>query len=340
MKTIILCGGGTAGHIMPNIALVPALSRFKVVYLGVKNSMEEEICKQNNVEFVPIEAVKFSRTDLFKNLSIPFLLPKCINNCKNVLERLSPNVVFSKGGFASLPVTLASKRLNIPYVIHESDYTMGLANKLVAKSAKVVMTNFKSAYNGKNAMQVGIPLRATLFSPKTSSSILESLSLPLRPTLLATGGSAGASKINDLIFQNLDKLTQKYNVIHLTGKGKGKDIKKHGYLSLEFAQNMGELYKCSDVVVSRAGATAIAEIKALGKRAILIPLSKKASRGDQIKNAHAVKSDHIVVIEEENLTNKLLLSTIEDLLKKDINTGEKSGLSVYEIADVLYKISL
>lgn len=340
MKKIVLCGGGTAGHVMPNIALLPYLKRFKVVYLGCKGGIEEDLCKQHNIDFHPIDTVKFSRSNLLQNFKIPVLLPKCVKKCGDLLKKLSPDVIFSKGGYASLPVTLSAKKLGIPYVIHESDLTMGMANKLVAKNATYVMTNFPKTYTGKNGICTGIPLRDSLFSPLSRTYILERLNLPQRITLLVTGGSMGAKSLNDFILSCLDELTQKYNVIHLTGKGKGTDIQKYGYLPIDFTQNMGELYKCADVVISRAGATVISEIRALSKKAILIPLSKKASRGDQIKNANHVKCENIMVFEEEKLNKSDFFKALDTLIKKPSDGAVKSGISNGDIVNLLYKISL
>lgn len=340
MKTIILCGGGTAGHVMPNVALLPYLKKFKVVYLGCKGAIEEELCKQNGIEFHPIEVVKFSRTNLLKNVKIPISLPICVKKCEKLLRSLNPSVVFSKGGYASLPVTISAKRLGIPYVIHESDLSMGVANKLVRKDASIVMTNFESTYTAKNAITTGTPLRDNLFTPLHRTKILESLNLPDKKTILVTGGSMGAKSLNDFIISCLDQLTKNYNVIHLTGKGKGSNVVKEGYLPIEFTQNIGQLYKCADVVVSRAGATAISEIRALGKKAILIPLSKKASRGDQIKNAKYVECDTIKVFEEDCLDKIRFLKTVDELMRKPAKTAIKSGISNQEIANILYNISL
>ena len=340
MKTIVLCGGGTAGHVLPNLALLPYLKDFKVIYLGSKGSMEEELCISHNVQFYPIDVVKFSRTNLLSNVKIPFTLPKCVNNCVNLLKKLKPNVVFSKGGYVSLPVTMACKKLGIPYVIHESDYTLGLANKVAKSHASVVMTNFPDTYTGKGALCVGIPLRRELFIDTPQEVILKKLSLPPRKTILVTGGSLGARSLNRFILSILDKLTKEYNVIHLTGKGKEIKIDNPRYLSIPYTDNMGELYKCSDVVVSRAGATSIAEIKSLNKKAILVPLSKKASRGDQIKNANAVKCGTIKVFEEENLDKNSFLSALHELMSIKPNTTQKVENTAERIVSVLRKIAL
>ena len=340
MKTIVLCGGGTAGHVLPNLALLPYLKDFKVVYIGMKGGIEEELSKKHNVEFYPIDVVKFSRTNLLENVKIPFLLPKCVKRCEELLKKIKPNVVLSKGGYASLPVTFACKKLAIPYAIHESDYTMGLANKLAKRHARIVMTNFPNTFNGKNALCVGIPLRQELFSNKSSHNILKALSLPPRRTILVMGGSLGATSLNKFVLSILDELTKQYNVVHLTGKGKDVTIDNPYYLSIPYADNMGELYKCSDVVISRAGATSIAEIKTLNKKAILLPLSKKASRGDQIKNANAVKCATIRVFYEENLDKTAFLSAISELMRTKVSDTKNRGVSSKSIVDVLHKISL
>ena len=339
MKTIVLVGGGTAGHVIPNLALIPYLKDFRVVYLGNKNSMEEKLCRDNLVRFIAINSVKFSRTNMISNVKIPFLLPKYVNECKELLKKLNPSIVFSKGGFVSLPVTLACKKLGIPYLIHESDATLGLANKIVAKDAKLVLTNFEKTYTKNNAKCVGIPLRDSIFSNISTKNILNSLHLLDRKTILVVGGSLGAKAINDFIYDNIDDIVSNYNLIHLTGKGKAKNIIKTGYLPIEFTNDIGSLYKCADVVISRAGATAIAEIIALNKKAILIPLSKKASRGDQLKNATLVASNTIKVIPEDSLNKDSFFDTLTPLLALKANDQTQFNNPSKEIADIIYKLT-
>lgn len=315
-KSIVLCGGGTAGHIIPNIALLPELKKYfsKITYLGEADSMEEEIAKQNKLDFIPIKCIKFNRENLAKNLKIPFVLSSYVNDCKKVLKTLSPNVVFSKGGYVSLPVVLASKKLNIPYCIHESDSSIGLANKIVAKNAKFVFTNFKNTYFAPNVLNVGIPLREDLFYTRSRESILSELGLENRKTILVTGGSSGAQNINEVVYSLVPSITKKYNLIHLTGKNKSQNVSAKGYVQLEFSNDMGKLYKASDIVVSRAGATTIAELNALNKKAILIPLQKNASRGDQIKNAKQMIGSPMYEIIEGDITADKLKSAINALI--------------------------
>ncbi|MBQ2714505.1 MAG: UDP-N-acetylglucosamine--N-acetylmuramyl-(pentapeptide) pyrophosphoryl-undecaprenol N-acetylglucosamine transferase [Clostridia bacterium] len=343
MKTIILCGGGTAGHIIPNLALYHELKDYfsNVIYLGEKNSMEEKMARDAGIEFLPINSVKFDRTNYLKNFSVICKLKKYVNECCSILKSTCADVVFSKGGYVSLPVTLSAKKLNIPYCIHESDLTMGLANKIVANKASVVFTNFEKTYHGKKHRPIGIPMRRDLFCNISQKDLLREYSLPNRKTILITGGSLGAQKINDVISLVYRDLTKKYNVIHLTGKGKSTKNCAHGYKQLEFSKEMGKLYKMADLTISRAGATTIAELCALNKKAILIPLSKSASRGDQIKNAIEVSnSQNFEVIFEENLTPQSLLNAVDKMMDKEITRRIEYKNPSLEIAEVLYELTL
>lgn len=341
-KTIILCGGGTAGHIMPNIALLPELKKHfeNIYYVGQKNSMEEEIAMKNAIKFLPIECIKFDRKNLVKNIKIPFVLSNCVRRCKSLLLNLKPNVVFSKGGYVSLPVILACKQLNIPYCIHESDYTMGLANKIVTKSASAVFTNFSDTYTGKNAYSVGIPMRKELFSQKSTKEILTKMNLSNRKTILVVGGSSGAKNINQKVEKIIPELCKNLNVIHLTGKGKTTNLNVSGYYQSEFCDNMGDLYKASDLVVSRAGATTICELCVLNKKAILIPLTRKASRGDQIKNArHVAKYPNFSILDDDNFTENDLLKEIFSLIEKPLSKNHKNTDATQKIVQILVKVS-
>ncbi len=339
MKTIILCGGGTAGHVVPCLALIPSLKKHfqNIYYLGSDEGMEKDLVKEAGIPFYSINSIKFSRTNLFSNVKIPFYLPKCVNECKDLLKKLKPDVVFSKGGYISLPVTLASKKLNIPYVIHESDATLGLANKVVAKSAKYVLTNFNDTASYKNALSVGIPLRDSLYSPLTQSEALKKLNLSNRKTILVTGGSLGAVNINNAVENALPNLLDSYNVIHIVGKNNViKPVKLYGYYPIPYTSEMGLFYKASDIVVSRAGATTISELIALSKKAVLIPLSKKASRGDQLKNVEKIGSyPQFRVIYDENLTSNLLTEKINELDKISIDHNPLEDSSTQKTIDYI-----
>ncbi len=342
MKKILLCGGGTAGHVIPCLALIPELKkRFDdIVYVGSNEGIEKEMVQRENIPFFSINSVKFDRANLLSNFKIPFLLPRYTNQVVALLKEIKPDVVFSKGGYVSLPVTLACKKLNIPYVIHESDSTIGLANKIVAKSAKIVMTNFE-INKGKNYKKFGIPLKSSIFSTKNEDEILKNLNLPKRKTILVTGGSLGAKNLNDKVVQSLNSLSKKYNVIHLTGKNNSTKINAFGYIQFPFSSNMGDLYKVADVVVSRAGATTLAELEALSKKAILVPLSSKVSRGDQEKNArYFSKKEGFITIFDDKLTSENLIDSIMQLIDKTFEKKQGFNLPNENIANELYKIAL
>lgn len=340
-KKIILCGGGTAGHIMPCIALIPELKKYfdEIIYLGSTSGMEYDIVKEENIPFYHVNSIKFDRTKLFANLKIPFLLPKYIKQCEKLLKELKPSIVFSKGGYVSLPVTIACKNLSIPYVLHESDATLGLANKLATKNAKLILTNFNGTH--KRETVVGVPLRDSLFCNIDKSNILKELNLPIRKTILIMGGSLGAKSINSVIYNLLEWLVKRYNVIHITGKNNPSNVKLGGYMPITFTSDIGKLLKASDIVISRAGATAINELRALNKKSILIPLSKKASRGDQIINAQKVCKENKLfkVILDEELNENILKNEIINLdnITQDITV--KFNSPTPKIAELIYNAS-
>lgn len=314
MATIILTGGGTGGHIMPNLALIPHLKEHfdRIVYVGGRNSVEERICKDRSIEFYSTDTIKLYRREVYKNLAIPFILPKSINQAKEIFLSVSPCVVFSKGGYASLPTVLAAKRLNVPYVIHESDKTLGVANKLVAKRASTVIFSAKQEKLPPNGAVLQNPIREEILHGKASKIDIYHQLRAGKPKLLVVGGSQGAKFINDLIIENINLLCDKYDVIHITGKNPERTIVHSGYYSLQYAENMGDYYDVADIILSRSGAGALTEIDALSKRVIYIPLPKGNSRGDQIDNA--VHSGSAYILQEEMSSDKLL-KTIYNVLQ-------------------------
>lgn len=325
MKKIVFTGGGTGGHIMPNLSLIKNLQdKYKIYYFG-SNGMEKDILKNYpRVTFVEIPTVKFVRSLTPKNLMIPFKLASSIKATKRKLKEISPNLIFSKGGFVSIPVCLAGQKLKIPTITHESDITMGLANKIIAKNAKVVCCSFETTANkyGKNAIYLGSPIRPQIYLGK-KENVLNKYNLTTnKPIILITGGSLGAQAINNIIWDNLTALTQKFTLIHLVGKGKtNKQFKNSSsYVQIEFVPNIEDYFAVADLVVSRAGSNTIFELLALKKLMLLIPLSKKSSRGDQILNAKDFKSKGFCeYILEENLSPSTLASTITQMLKNKNN---------------------
>jgi UDP-N-acetylglucosamine--N-acetylmuramyl-(pentapeptide) pyrophosphoryl-undecaprenol N-acetylglucosamine transferase len=280
MNNILLAGGGTAGHIMPNIALLPELKkRFdNIYYTGGAGSMEEKICRRYDIPFYPTDVVKFRRDNMLKNFKVPFGLMRGIRGAKKLIRQLNPCVIFCKGGYASLPAAYAAKSLGIPVICHESDMTLGLANKLISSFATLTLTSYKETkVNGKHEF-TGVPVRDNIGAGNRAKLIRE-LNLRDKPNLLVMGGSQGSKAINDTLLLALNTLTEKYNVIHISGKALG--INRSGYYNVPYADNIEDYYALADVVVSRAGATACAELSYLNKKMLLIPLPKGASRGDQ-----------------------------------------------------------
>lgn len=333
MKKIVFTGGGTGGHIMPNLSLIEKLQdKYKIYYFG-SNGMEKKLLKNYpNVTFVEISVVKFIRNLNVKNLAIPFKLIKSIGECKKLLKEISPNIIFSKGGFVSIPVCLAGQKLKIPTITHESDITMGLANKIIAKKAKVVCCSFESTAKkfGKNAIFTGSPIRPQIYLGK-KENVLNQYNLDTqKPIILITGGSSGAQAINNIIWDNLGLLTQKFTLIHLVGKDKTNNNFKdtQNYIQIEFTSHIEDYFATADLVISRAGSNTIFELLALKKPMLLIPLSKKSSRGDQILNAKEFKfKGYCEYILEENLSTQTLILEIEKMLKNKnayISKMEKS----------------
>lgn len=316
-KTIVLTGGGTAGHVSPNINLANELKKHfdKIVYIGTENGIEKKMITANtDYDYKSISAVKFVRKNLLKNVLLPFKLSSSISQAKKLLKETKPCVVFSKGGYVSLPVVIAAHKLNIPVVCHESDITMGLANKIASKYASKVCTNFEiTAKNNKKFICTGSPL------PKvnlTKTQAREKLKIETdKPVLLITGGSLGAKAINQIIFDNIDKLTKNYFIIHLVGKGNfNEKIKNNSYKQIEFSNDMWTLFKASDYAISRAGANTIMELLSNEIPTIFIPLPKGISRGDQIENAKYLQKINVAeIIFQEELNFEKLQNTLKNL---------------------------
>ena len=319
MKTIVLTGGGTAGHIYPLLAIKERLEKenYQFVYIG-GNGMEKDIISKD-MPFYQIPTVKLQRKLTFKNLLIPFKLIKSIKEAKKILQKIKPNLILSKGGFVAMPVVLAGAKLGIPIISHESDLSFGLANKIILKKCNLMCTTFEqTAKNKEKCLYTGQPIRKNILSGnKQNIYQLGNFDKNL-PNLLVVGGSLGAQFINEKVWQNIERLNKKFNIVHIAGK-QAKDKKHSGknYLQIDYAKNMGDFLDFADIVLSRAGAGAINEFLALKKPMLLIPLSKKCSRGDQIENAKLFKSLNIAdMIEEENYNDEILLSKLENISKQ------------------------
>lgn len=325
MKRIILTGGGTAGHVTPNIALLPGLKElgYDIHYIGSYNGIEKELIEQFGIPYHGISSGKLRRYFSTQNFSDPFRVLKGFGEAKKLMKSLKPDVIFSKGGFVSVPVVIAGKQCHVPTIIHESDMTPGLANKLSIPSAKKVCCNFPETLTflpkGK-AVLTGSPIRQELLTGDRKAALELTGLTEEKPVILIVGGSLGSIAVNNAVRAILPELLKDFQVIHLCGQGKfseeHKDLK--GYVQFEYVnQELKDLFALTDIVISRAGANAICEILALRKPNLLIPLSANASRGDQILNARSFERQGFsMVLEEEELNDTLLLESIHKLYKE------------------------
>lgn len=320
MKTIVLTGGGTGGHIIPHLSLLPHLKKHfnKIYYLGTSGLEKEIISPIKDITFFEIPATKLQRDKFFKNFTLPFKLIKSVNKCKKILKQIKPDVIFSKGGFVSVPVCLAGKFLKIPIVSHESDLSLGLSNKIIYKVCTTFCTTFlPTTQNLPKAIYTGAPIRKELFCGLKEIGYNQTQLNNQKPTVMIIGGSTGALMLNKIIYQALPELTKTYNVIHIVGKNKGdKSITHPNYCQIEYCSNIQHLFAITDIVVSRAGSNAICEFLALKKPMLLIPLPLTASRGDQIENANYFKKQNLaLVLNQEQLNPKILIEKINYLYK-------------------------
>ena len=325
MKKVILTGGGTAGHVTPNIALVPELKRrgYEIQYIGSYEGMEKGLIEKEGIPYVGISSGKLRRYHDLKNFSDPFRVIKGYFEARKILKKEKPAVVFSKGGFVSVPVVLAAKHLHIPAIIHESDMTPGLANKLAMGGATKICCNFpetlKYLPEGK-AVLTGCPIRRELLEGDREKA-LSFTGLPgTKPILLIIGGSLGSVFVNKAVRGALDELLKGFEIIHLCGRGNLDEslTGKTGYVQYEFiSDELPDLFAAADMVISRAGANAICELLALHKPNILVPLSLNASRGDQILNARSFEAQGFShVMEEESVKADTLTEAVKSVYKK------------------------
>ncbi len=339
MKKVVLTGGGTAGHVYPALAVAEKLNNCEIHYLG-SNGMEKEILKKfPNIIYHEIPAVKLERKFTLKNFLIPFKLFDSIKICKKTLKEIQPNVIFSKGGFVAVPVCISSKKLGIPVISHESDLSFGLANKIILHYCTIMCTTFeKTGKSNKKCIHTGQPIRAKIFNGKKINLFNNS-----NPTLLVLGGSLGAKFLNDAIFENLDKITKKFNVIHICGKKNYQKIIHENYVILPYADNIQDYYFSSDLVLARSGSGVINELLALEKPMLLIPLSKKCSRGDQIENAKLfTQLGYSDILEEEEFSFEKMMIKLENLqknsekIRKNMRKNAKNN-AVSQIVNLINK---
>lgn len=345
MKRIVLTGGGTAGHVTPNMALIPNLQEagYDIQYIGSYDGIEKDLITGIDIPYHSISSGKLRRYFDVKNFTDPFKVMKGYLQASKLLKQLKPDIVFSKGGFVSVPVVLAAKHRHIPCIIHESDMTPGLANKLAIPSATKVCCNFPETLNylpnGK-AVLTGSPIRQELFQGNKERGLSFCGFTSDKPVILVIGGSLGAVAVNNAVRESLDELLKHFQIIHLCGKGKVEPSlqQKQGYVQFEYIKKeLSDLFACTDLMISRAGANAICEILSLRKPNILIPLSAAASRGDQILNARSFeKQGYSFVIEEESLTKESLIDAVETVYEN--RSSYIDAMNKSELADPIQTI--
>ncbi|HHA6521882.1 TPA: undecaprenyldiphospho-muramoylpentapeptide beta-N-acetylglucosaminyltransferase [Staphylococcus aureus] len=323
MTKIAFTGGGTVGHVSVNLSLIPtALSQgYEALYIGSKNGIEREMIESQlpEIKYYPISSGKLRRYISLENAKDVFKVLKGILDARKVLKKEKPDLLFSKGGFVSVPVVIAAKSLNIPTIIHESDLTPGLANKIALKFAKKIYTTFEETLNylpKEKADFIGATIREDLKNGNAHNGYQLTGFNENKKVLLVMGGSLGSKKLNSIIRENLDALLQQYQVIHLTGKGlKDDQVKKSGYIQYEFVkEDLTDLLAITDTVISRAGSNAIYEFLSLRIPMLLVPLGLDQSRGDQIDNAnHFADKGYAKAIDEEQLTAQILLQELNEM---------------------------
>ncbi len=322
MKKILLTGGGTAGHVTPNIALLPRLQKegYEISYIGSYTGIEKELIEAQHIPYYGISSGKLRRYFDPKNFSDPFKVINGLRQAICLIHKLKPNVIFSKGGFVSVPVLLAARLCRVPAIIHESDITPGLANKIALPGATRICCNFPETMKylpAEKAVLTGSPIRQELLTGDASAARALCGFDEGRPVLFVVGGSSGSVVINNAVREALPGLLKKFQVVHMCGKDHLDQslMKTAGYQQFEYiGKELRDIFALSDVVVSRAGANSICELLALHKPNLLIPLSAGASRGDQILNAASFeKQGFSMVLKEEDMTAATLTDAAETL---------------------------
>ncbi|NLV91756.1 MAG: undecaprenyldiphospho-muramoylpentapeptide beta-N-acetylglucosaminyltransferase [Firmicutes bacterium] len=328
MKKILFTGGGTAGHVTANIALIPRFLKdgWSVVYIGSKNGIEKQLIEAKGWRYIGIDSGKLRRYFDLKNFSDPFRVLKGSIQAYRIIRREKPNVLFSKGGFVSVPVVLGAWLNKVPVIIHESDLTPGLANRLSMPFAKFICTTFPESEEhlpADKVRYVGAIVREEIKSGNATKGKAFCNFPDSRPILLVMGGSQGARRINETVRASLASLTQRFSIVHLCGKGNtDPKVSSPHYRQYEYlSEELPDVLAAADLVVSRAGSNSIFEFLYLRKPMLLIPLPKEQSRGDQILNARSfAKSGLCQVLDESKMTEDTLIAAIDEVFanRRDI----------------------
>ena len=351
MKKIVLCGGGTGGHVFPNIAISELLKKqdCDLFYIGVNKKIEEKLCEENNIDFYGYDFSGFPRK-LERGIFIwPFNLLKAVSKAKVYLKHFKPDIVFGTGGYSSAPVFIAAKRLNIPYIVHNLDVRFGLANKFCANGASSITLGFSSNTDflkDTPYFVTGNPIRETFIEIEKISkeSIYKEFNLdPNKKTIFVIGGSQGANAINEVILDILKELVleKDIQIIHQTGElsheaftkripasvGRGlKSTLPTNYIAKSFIENPEKCYHIADLVISRSGAMTTSEITIMGKPAIFIPFPY-AGNHQEANISHLVEAGGAILIKQKDLKSKELLNTIIHTITNENKLNEMSKIT-------------
>ena len=326
MKKIAFTGGGSAGHVLPNVALIEEIlsdGKEDVCYIG-SSGIEKDLVAKWNIPYFEVECPKlargFSWANIKRNLKIPVQFFRAVERAKQGLRTFQPDLVFSKGGYVALPVVYAAKALKIPCFIHESDLSLGLANRLSLPVCKTLFTSFpETAKRYKKGVHSGAPIRQNIFHASKAHARIQ-LSLPYhQKTLLVFGGGSGSKRINEAVRTHIQALTKNYVVLHVCGKGNTMQSNVENYRQFEFVADMGTMYAAADVVVARAGAGTLFELLALQKPALFIPLEAQ-SRGDQVQNANYFLRKGLCHVLRENDLSALPKAIDETFMDEQLRT--------------------
>ncbi|MBP1156277.1 MULTISPECIES: undecaprenyldiphospho-muramoylpentapeptide beta-N-acetylglucosaminyltransferase [unclassified Paenibacillus] len=332
MKKIVFTGGGTAGHVTPNLAIMAQLRTqgWEIEYIGSRDGIEKEIIDHEGIPFHHIASGKLRRYFDLKNAKDPFKVLLGVGQAYRLLRQIKPHIVFSKGGFVTVPVILACRLHGIPIICHESDLTPGLANKISMPFSSRICVTFPETLEhirSDKAECTGLPIREQILQGNSSRGMQMCGFHSQKPVLLFMGGSLGAKKINQAVRESLDPLLAGFQIIHICGKGNTESALNEvmGYRQFEYVKDeLPDLLACADLVISRAGSTSIFELLALRKPMLLIPLSREASRGDQILNAESFrKMGYSKVLYEEDLSPQSLVSGVSDLYEERARMKEQ-----------------
>ena len=316
--TFVFTGGGTAGHVIPNIALAYYLKdKFELHYIGSIDGIEKKLAENAGFVYHPIPTVKLDRSRKLSNVGVPFKLLKAKAAAGKILREIAPSAVFSKGGYVALPVTMAAK---CPVFAHESDLTPGLANRLTAGKAQAVFTSFSdTAAKIKNGVFTGSLIRRSLYNGNADRARADMKLSADAPTLLIIGGSTGAKAINECVYGCVDVLCEFFNVIHVTGAGNPPSAAVNPrYRPIDFTERIEDLFALSDIAVTRGGSGVLFELAALKIPSLIIPLpAGGASRGDQVANARYFEArGYGYKLDQSELTPETLVRAVDKLYRR------------------------